>query len=580
MFCGNCGSENANDARFCRNCGNALGGSTGAQTAQQITPRAMPQMLPPQGTSPKGADQNAGYAAMQFDAGKQAQKKPLPKKALAGVCAAIVAVIVVICIVMKMGSTINLNDYLIMETSGYDGYGKVSVSIDWDAIQLKYGDKITYNTQATSGYGSLLSLMTPTELLSDCISVKLETTTGLSNGDMIAYTWDVDEEVFSYIKCNIKYKDGSYKVSGLTELATFDAFADLEVSFSGVAPDGRADINYNGTELSSYDFSVDQTSGLSNGDIITVTINDSRIESYAESLGRVPETLEKEYTVEGLTSYLSEIAQISAEGMASMQQQAEDVYNAYVAKNWDEGALLQSLTCIGSYLLTVKNQESYWGSNNIFYLVYKVQARNTYTDGSDTFDQISDIYWYIAYENLMVDPDGSLVVDVSNYSTPSFRFTVDSGLKNGWWSMEWYYYGYGTLDELYKDAVTAKVDTYMHEDNVDAGIAPAIVEQEAETEDVTDTADSGYVFPDSDTKLLTEADLQGLSAEECKIARNEIYARHGRKFKDETLQAYFDACDWYEGTVEPDDFQESDLNAVEIENKNLIVAYEEEMGYR
>ncbi len=36
-----------------------------------------------------------------------------------------------------------------------------------------------------------------------------------------------------------------------------------------------------------------------------------------------------------------------------------------------------------------------------------------------------------------------------------------------------------------------------------------------------------YVLPDSSTRYLTKADLEGLTKEECRIARNEIYARYG-----------------------------------------------------
>ncbi len=47
------------------------------------------------------------------------------------------------------------------------------------------------------------------------------------------------------------------------------------------------------------------------------------------------------------------------------------------------------------------------------------------------------------------------------------------------------------------------------------------------------------------------------------MARNEIYARHGRKFKDKTLQKYFDEKSWYEGEYEPDEFQETWLSLLE-----------------
>ena len=45
-------------------------------------------------------------------------------------------------------------------------------------------------------------------------------------------------------------------------------------------------------------------------------------------------------------------------------------------------------------------------------------------------------------------------------------------------------------------------------------------------------------------------------------------------FKDETIQAYFNSCDWYGGTIAPDDFDEANLTETEIANKDLIVEYE------
>ena len=90
----------------------------------------------------------------------------------------------------------------------------------------------------------------------------------------------------------------------------------------------------------------------------------------------------------------------------------------------------------------------------------------------------------------------------------------------------------------------------------------------------------GYILPGSDTKTITKSELDRLSKEEVKLARNEIYARHGRKFDDESLTAYFSQFDWYHPTIEPEDFQESMLNSYEVANRDFIVAYEEEKGYR
>ena len=91
---------------------------------------------------------------------------------------------------------------------------------------------------------------------------------------------------------------------------------------------------------------------------------------------------------------------------------------------------------------------------------------------------------------------------------------------------------------------------------------------------------SQYLLDGSDKRYVERSELAGFTKQECSLARNEIYARHGRKFQDKTIQAYFDACDWYRPTIEPEDFSESLLNAYETANRNLIVKYEKEMGYK
>ena len=67
--------------------------------------------------------------------------KAVLKKVLIGAC---VAVVIIIFIMINSGPTIYLNNYLVFETDGYDGYGTVKASIDWDAIKQKYGKKLNF----------------------------------------------------------------------------------------------------------------------------------------------------------------------------------------------------------------------------------------------------------------------------------------------------------------------------------------------------------------------------------------------------------------------------------------------------
>lgn len=95
-------------------------------------------------------------------------------------------------------------------------------------------------------------------------------------------------------------------------------------------------------------------------------------------------------------------------------------------------------------------------------------------------------------------------------------------------------------------------------------------------DDYDDSYEDEYILPYSDTEKLKKSDLKGLSATELRLARNEIYARHGRRFQDSSLQEYFDSQDWYYGYIEPEDFVDSEeLSDLERKNAKFIKEYEE-----
>lgn len=96
----------------------------------------------------------------------------------------------------------------------------------------------------------------------------------------------------------------------------------------------------------------------------------------------------------------------------------------------------------------------------------------------------------------------------------------------------------------------------------------------------TTEPDTPYFLMGSDSRYLDESELYTFNADDCRIARNEIYARHGRKFNSADLQDYFNAQSWYVPTIEADAFSDSMLNDYERANINLIVAYEKAQGYR
>lgn len=82
----------------------------------------------------------------------------------------------------------------------------------------------------------------------------------------------------------------------------------------------------------------------------------------------------------------------------------------------------------------------------------------------------------------------------------------------------------------------------------------------------------GFIFPNSDSSYLSNAQVSALSDNDLQLAINEIYARRGRIFKDASLNAYFNSQSWYEGKYTPEEFEKNvKFNTYEQKNLQLLI---------
>lgn len=94
---------------------------------------------------------------------------------------------------------------------------------------------------------------------------------------------------------------------------------------------------------------------------------------------------------------------------------------------------------------------------------------------------------------------------------------------------------------------------------------------------ITQTETSFYLLPGSSYQRLTEEDVRGMTADELMLARNEIYARHGRLFVAEDVKGYFANQDWYAGSIQPEDFvDDRELNETEQRNIQFLLRMEKD----
>ncbi len=83
-----------------------------------------------------------------------------------------------------------------------------------------------------------------------------------------------------------------------------------------------------------------------------------------------------------------------------------------------------------------------------------------------------------------------------------------------------------------------------------------------------------YILVNSSLSPIEEYQLVNLSDNQLWIARNEIYARHGRIFKNAYLNSYFNSCSWYHPIEGKTEVADSELSQIEKDNLQLIIAAE------
>ncbi len=307
-FCPNCGQQNQDDARFCVSCGSKM----------EVTQAPEAEPVNTESTAAVAHAQNAGSEKPKMNI------PPAAGKAGIGI-AALIVLLVVIFKVAGCGKTkVDLNDYLSISVAGTDTVGTASYSFDSNGLFMKLAETIGVKDEdAADPYYLLNSLTSGSKKwkkLSDLYSMmnstfqgSLDKTTDLSNGDEIVFEWNNNknqmEQIEKDFKVSFSCKEMKKDVEGLAEIEEFDPFEDVEVKFSGYAPNGTAEIQNNSEynyETPYLDFELDKRDGLSNGDKVTVSVanavgdEDTFRENCIRDWGVAPSAVTKEYTVEGL----------------------------------------------------------------------------------------------------------------------------------------------------------------------------------------------------------------------------------------------------------------------------------------
>ncbi len=276
--------------------------------------------------------------------------------------------------------------------------------------------------------------------------------TKLKNGDVV--TVAIAEGYMSYcIAAGIMPKEltKDYIVEGLQELTTFDAFEGLKVTFSGNAPFGTVMLDDKATKYDELDFRAikheesdasQKSSFLSNGDKVTVEINEYSLERCITKYNEIPEVTSKTFVVSGLDTLIWEYDEIPEEKWTEIYEEWRTYLLENMTADWESPEALKDVKYIGRAFgkTTAEDMNTRRYSPNYITLFYEISVEQP---GQEPFQ----CYYTIKFENWKQTADGSYVYE--KYSEPG---------KFSWWGVSGdtftkdnlTYIGYETFNEVYE----------------------------------------------------------------------------------------------------------------------------------
>jgi hypothetical protein len=232
------------------------------------------------------------------------------------------------------------------EVRGYNGHGLLALSVNPEKLAELTEEIEDELDDAEADYDEdrLANLI-------QSLSFVCENNSNLSNGDVLTIRTSYDANTAEKLDISFTPEDFTYTVSGLITAEEIDPFENLEVTYTGVAPEGVVNINSNKCTnfvQNNVSFSIEGDEGniYSNGDEVTIVASFGRNYIEDPKAPVVLSVLEKQYTVSGLDIYPSDLSKLD---LTAVMSDMYDSANTYVIDR--------------VYYIITFNDNDYWASD-------------------------------------------------------------------------------------------------------------------------------------------------------------------------------------------------------------------------
>lgn len=376
IYCRKCGAANRDESDYCRSCGEKLRDNVQADKhssdfTQQIETSNLQQS---QVLSSFEESQNV------------AQNKPVNKKKLIGFATIIALVAIVIgiaCFVLTLPPKADISKYITITYNGMSPDATAEISVDWNGFQKEYGSELAFTDEAKTGYGVSLSFGDPLDYVKEMVSVSLDKTEGLSEGDELTYTYTVNDNLAEIVDVRMESGEGTCTVEGLDSyIETLDDLKDNDLEKLKMAAgihfeDGSQYFSTYNLQIESFDYIGAEL----------LTLKDPTVNPNDESFNH-------------LCLVYKVIAHCTAEETSSYY-----AYDRYVTYYWYcqfDGVAINSdgdcVTDVNGYVITPEGN-------------FSIEQEGTFREwlfyGFQTLDELDDETQLLTYYNVesSVDPD-------------------------------------------------------------------------------------------------------------------------------------------------------------------------------
>lgn len=321
---------------------------------------------------------------------------------------------------------IPLANYVEISYGGYDTLGEAKLSLNEESFRNDYEKILHYDIDTLLGKELQEKYQDPCEGFLHTLKIGLDKERELSNGDVVTCEWTIDQELEAAFDCRLKYSNLEWTISGLEPVTIFDPFKEMNVSAVKDKYSGKIKATCNSTEAFASDISyvITPNKNLKNGDEVTISLSD-KAKKRSEELFETSKIrfirTEMKYEVKELTTYVTDIDEISEEYMEQLKELCEYAITSEIRDGfWKDYITTNHMELENVYFIKEKDgvQKK---KHNVIYIVYKVNVDTVEVPNHKSVPM--DFYTGIIIQNLESEESETISKGIQNVKC--FRPEVD-----------------------------------------------------------------------------------------------------------------------------------------------------------